>query len=313
MRGFVSKLQIAGLGLAFMCTAGAAPRYIGMVSAEGSFWVDGGGVSGHATVFEGSTIETTDAPAAVQIGSSVRVVLDADSRAQVYADHMLLERGRGQLDSGSDYRLEARTMRIMLGSAGSRAVVAAGDSGALQVASLEGDVHITNADGVRIANVEAGNAVGLRLEQRSDTSILTGCVVQAGNNFLMRDEVSAVTVELRGAEMAAQAGKRVEVTGKVAISEDAAAPADQVVQAAQIKALATGCSATIRPAGSGSRARVAPMSRAIGIATGPRGAPRALIAGVRIEPGRAEAAKAITSQGDDKPHKPHKPPISPGR
>ena len=43
------------------------------------------------------------------------VVLDANSRAQVYADQLLLERGRGQLDSGSNYRLEARTLRVMLG------------------------------------------------------------------------------------------------------------------------------------------------------------------------------------------------------
>jgi len=44
-----------------------------------------------------------------------------------------------------------------------------------------------------------------------------------------------------------------------------------------------------------------------------------MIAGVRVEPGSAEGAKAITSRGDDesdkpdKPHKRHKPPISPGR
>ncbi|PYT22976.1 MAG: hypothetical protein DMG58_28920 [Acidobacteria bacterium] len=58
----MSKLQIGVLALAVACTASAVPRYIGMVSAEGSFWVDSTGVSDHATVFEGS-METTDAPA----------------------------------------------------------------------------------------------------------------------------------------------------------------------------------------------------------------------------------------------------------
>jgi hypothetical protein len=319
MRGFVSKLQIAGLGLTFLCAAGAAPGYIGMVSADGSFWVDSAGVSDHATVFEGSFVETTDAPAAVQIGTAVRVVLDANSRAQVFADHLVLERGRGQLDSGSNYRLEARTVRVMLGSAGSRAVVATDDSGAAKVGSLNGNVRVMNVEGVRVANVEAGNAVALRAEPGSDASILTGCVARGGKAYLLRDEVSSVMVELRGAEIGAQNGKRVQVTGKVLSSEGGAVTADQVVQAGQVKVLEAGCSATAGSAGSGSRARVAPMKRAGRAVSAPGVAPRALIAGIRVEPGSAEAAKAITSRGDDesdkedKPHKRHKPPISPGR
>ena len=315
----MGKTQIVVLALAVASVASAEPRYIGMVSAEGGFWVDSAGVLDHATVFEGSIVETTDAPATVQIGSAARVVLDANSRAQVYADHLFLERGRGQLDSGSNYRLEAHTLRVMPGSVGSRGVVAIGDSGAVEVGSLKGDLRVANADGVRVANVGAGNSVELRVEPGKDTSILTGCVARAGNAYLMRDEVSAVMVELRGAAMTAQTGQRVQVTGKVVTSEGAAVSADQVVQAAQVKVLERGCGLATGPAGSGSRARVARMSRAPGAASGLRVSRRAMIAGIRVEPGSAEGAKAVTSRGDDesdnpdKPHKRHKPPISPGR
>jgi hypothetical protein len=231
-------------------------------------------------------------------------------------------RGRGQLNSGSNYRVEARTLRVMPGSAGSRAVVAIGDSGAVAVGSLKGDLRVANADGVRVANVGAGNSVELRVEQGRDMTILTGCVARTGKAYLMRDEVSAVMVELRGGAMAAQTGQRVQVTGKVVTSEGAAVHADQVVQAGQVKVLERGCGTATAHAGSGSRARVAPMSRAPGTVSGPDVVPRAMIAGVRVEPGSAEAARAITSRGDDesdkpgkphKPHKPHKPPISPGR
>jgi hypothetical protein len=310
MRSIVSKLQIGVLVLAVASAASAVPRYIGVVSAEGSFWVDSAGVSDHATVFEGSTVETTDAPAAVQIGSAVRVLLDANSRVQVYADRLLLERGRGQLDSGSNYRVEARTLRVMVGSAESRAVVAIGDSGAVEVGSLNGDIRVTNTDGVRVANVGPGNSVELRVEQGRDTTILTGCVAVAGSVYLMRDEVSAVTVELRGAEMAAQTGKRVQVTGKVVSSEYPAVPADQVLQAAQVKVLETRCSTTMGAAESGSRARIAPMPLAGGIASGLGGAPRSVIAGVGVAAGQAGAVQSVQSHGH---HKPHKPPISPGR
>src|SRR6266404_5756788 len=168
MRGIVSKLQIGILALAVACTASAEPRYIGVVSADGGFWVDSAGVSDHATVFEGSTVETTDASATVQIGNAVRVLLDVNSRAQVYADHLRLERGRGQLDSGSNDRLEARALRVMLGSAGLRAVVAIGDSGTVEVASLNGDVSVTNADGVhvRVAAGDAGAAKAVKSHDR---------------------------------------------------------------------------------------------------------------------------------------------------
>jgi hypothetical protein len=309
----VSKLQVGILALAAACAASAVPRYIGVISAEGGLWVDSAGVSDHATVFEGSIVETTDAPATVQIGNTVRVLLDANSRAQVYADHLLLERGRGQLDRGSNYRLEARTLRVMPGAAESRAVVAIKESGAVEVGSLHGDVRVTNADGVRVANVEPGNSVALRLEQGRDAAILTGCVAKAGRAYLLRDEVSAVIVELRGAEMASQSGKHVQVTGQVVSSKGAVGPADFVVQAAKLKVLETGCATTAGPAGSSSRARVIPTPHAGVIASGLGGPPQTVIAGVGVTAGHGGAVNAVQSHGHRNPHRPHKPPISKGR
>ena len=308
----MDKLQIVVLVLAVKSVASAVPRYIGTVSAEGGFWVDSAGVSYHATVFEGSTVETTDASATVQIGNTVRVVLDSNSRAQVYADHLLLERGRSQLDSGSNYRMEARTLGVMLGAAESRAVMAVSETGAVEVGSLKGDLRVANADGVRVANVGAGNSVELRLEQGRDTAILTGCVAKTGRAYLMRDEVSAVLVELRGAEMASQSGKHVQVTGQVVSSKGAVSPADFVVRAAKLKALETGCATTTGPAGSGSRARVTPMPQASGMGPGLSGSPRTVIAGVGVSGSNSRAVNAVQSHGH-KPHRPHKPPISKGR
>ena len=313
MRWVVSKLQIGILALAAACAASAVPRYIGVISADGGLWVDSAGVSDHATVFEGSIVETTDAPATVQIGKTVRVLLDTNSRAQVYADHLLLERGRGQLDRGSNYRVEAQTLRVMSGSAQSRAVVAINGSGTVEVGSLNGDVRVTKADGVRVANLEPGNSVALRLEQGRDTTILTGCVAKTGKAYLMRDDVSAVVVELRGDALAAQTGQRVQVTGKVVASKGAVGPADFMVRAAKLKVLETGCSTATGPLESGSRARMAPVPHAGVMGAGVGGPPRTVIAGVGVTAGNAGAVNAVQSHGHRKPHRPHKPPISKGR
>src|SRR5260370_17950863 len=147
MECVVSKLQIGILALAAACAASAVPRYIGVISADGGLWVDSAGVSDHATVFEGSIVETTDAPATMQIGKTVRVLLDTNSRAPAYADHLLLERGRGQLDSGSNYRVEAQTLRVMSGSAQSRGVVGINVSGLVEVGSVKVDGRVSDTDG----------------------------------------------------------------------------------------------------------------------------------------------------------------------
>jgi len=247
----------------------AEPRYIGTASCNGTCWVDSAGVSNHATIFENSTIETEGAPARLQITGEVRIILDARTRARVYRDHLTLEKGRVQLDSGKDYRIEVRTIRVLLGKPGARAVVTAGVSGEVEVAALGAVVHVANAEGVDVANVAAGHAVDLRLGQTSEVSVLTGCVVKEGGSYTLRDEVSAVTVELRGQEVASQVGQIVQVTGAIVPAQRALAPADQVMQARDVRALGTACGeamATAVPA-TGSRARSAPQPDSAGTGT----------------------------------------------
>jgi len=258
--------------LAAAVTAGglfAEPRYIGTASCAGSFWVDSAGVSNHATVFENSTIETEGTPARLQIAGDVRIVMDVRSRARVYQDHLALEKGRVQLDSGKDYRIEARTIRVLLGKPGARAIVTVGASGEVEVAALGAMVHVANAEGVAVANVAAGHAVDLRLGQTSEASVLTGCVVREGGTYTLRDEVSAVTVELRGHDVASQFGQRVQVTGAIVPAQRALAPADQVMQARDVRTLGTACGEAMAAAvpATGSRARTAPQPDSAGTGT----------------------------------------------
>src|SRR5690242_16882419 len=220
----------------------ADERYIGTANADGRFWVDSAGVSTHATVFDGSAVEAAEIPVKLQIPPDVRILLDAGSRAQIWGDRLTLERGRVQLDRGKDYRIEARTMRVTLGAPGARAIVATGGSGTIEVAALGGPIRVSNADGVLVANVAAGRSVDLRLGQAKDAAVLTGCVAQAGGLYLLRDEVSGITAELRGAEVAKQVGQRVEVTGSAEPSARSA-PGGQVIRAKAMKLLGGECQA----------------------------------------------------------------------
>ena len=282
----------------------AEGRQIGTASADGSFWADSTGVSTHATVFDGSTIEADETPVKLQIPPDVRILLDVRSRAQVWGDRLVLEKGRAQLNAGKDYRIEARTMRVTLAAPRARALVAMGSAGAVEVAALGAAIRVTNADGVLVANVTAGRSVELKLGQAKGATVLTGCVTKAGGLYLLRDEVSGITVELRGAEVASQVGQRVEVTGSVVPLVRTAADG-QIVRAKAMKSLGGACEAAEGVAATGSRARVAPNVSSV--ASTAAGAHTAVIAGVAVAAGAGAAAGTVVAL------KHNKPPISRGR
>jgi len=296
----------------------AAPRYIGVVTADGSFWVDNTGVSNHATVFEGSTIETQEASAKLQMAGGARILLDARSRAQVYPDHLVLEKGRSQLDSAAGYRIEARSLRISPVSLESRAIVAMRDA-VVEVGALAGDVQVKNAQQIAVAQLSPAQSVELRPDQGASASVLTGCVSKMGKTYVLKDEVSGVTMELRGPELSRNMGKRIQITGQTAASRDATI-ADEVLQASEIKVLGTGCGTTLtalsKVAAKGSRERAAPLAGSGGAAasasTGTMvsagsSVPTALIAGVAVAAGTGSVTGVVAAR------KKPKPPISPGR
>ena len=326
------------------CTA--QPRYIGTASCPTSFWVDSAGVSNHATLFENSIVETQAEPAKLLIEGGVRVLLDEHSRAQVDGKRLLLERGRAQLDSGKDYRLEARSIRVSLANAPARAIVSVSVSGEVEVAALRGTAHVANAEGVAVANVTAGRIVELKLGQASDAVMLTGSIVKAGAAYTLRDEASAVTVELRGTDVSNNVGRRVHVGGTIMPGQRASAGTDQVVVAKTIQVLGapvesgpltgsrarsavapdTAAAATTADAadagsadgasgggtaGSGSTAGAAGTASTASTA-GAAGASTgigvstAVIAGVAVAAAAGTAAAVVASQN-------HKAPISPGR
>jgi hypothetical protein len=275
----------------------AAPRYIGMITANGRLWVDSAGVSNHATIFEGTVVETEEVPAKLQLAGGARVWLDVASRADVFQDHLLLQKGSAQLDAGSGFRIEARTLRVALASPASRTIVSMRDSGAVQVGALNGQVQVRNGQDMLVARVVTGRPLELRLDS-SGALLVTGFVSRLGISVVLQDEVSGVTVELRGKDLDNYLGKRVKVSGAAAESR-ATAAAQQVIQASSLQVLgavrAAPLVASTNTAAQGLRERAVP------------GAPGAVLGGVRVAPSDTE------EEHIDRRRRRHKPPISRGR
>jgi hypothetical protein len=265
-------------------TVTGAPRYIGTVTADGRLWVDSAGISNHATIFQGSVIETEEVPAKLRLATGASVWLDVATRAEVFQDHLLLQKGRAQLDAGSAFRIEAKTLRVALSSPESRAVVGIQDSGAVQVGALNGEAEVRNAQDRMVARIGRGRPVDLRLDTGGG-SLVTGCVSKFANSFVLRDEVAGVPVELRGHALRDYLGKRVQVAGTAADSRATAAV--QAIQTSTLKVLGTGCTPS--------------MAASAGISP-----PAAVLGGVAVAPDSGSVARVAAV----KKHKPH---ISHGR
>lgn len=159
MKSGTVQFVVAALVSLNLCIAMAAPPSIGVAVTRGDFRVDGSTVSGNATLVEGTTVETHRAGSSLELSSGTRIALAAESRGRVFGDHMVLEKGQGEVDRLTGYRLEARglTLRPATGVASAR--VALAGAHLVQVAALTGTFRVMNNKGTLIANLTPGTAL----------------------------------------------------------------------------------------------------------------------------------------------------------
>ncbi len=281
-----------------LAAAMGAPSAIGTIVAKGSFQVDNASVSGNATVFDGSTIETRVASSELRLASGERMLLGAASRGKVHRDYLVLERGASRIEGASDYSIRARGLRIQAAEQGSSAEVALAGAGRVQVAALRGAFRVMNADGLVVANVAAGRALDLEPQAAGAAapSRLTGCLAKKSGKFLLTDETTSVTAELQGAGLAAEAGNRVEITGAMNPSAKPAAGASQVIKVSEVKRVGKGCGSKVGAAVAGGAAAGAGAGAAGGISAG---ATAAIVGGVAAAATAGGLAAAGTFSGEE--------------
>jgi hypothetical protein len=222
-----------------MVASGAAP-VIGTVVAKGSFRVDNATVTGNATLFEGATIETKTAESRMELASGARISLGLDSKARLYGDHMILEKGQGRLEKAEGFRFEARGLTIQPETGNASARVALTGGARLELAALTGSFRVLNSRGVLVANVASGHALELEPQGTDTTTKLTGTLRKVGEHYLLTDETTNVTVELTGAGLSKEAGSRVEVTGQMDPTATPVTDASQFIRVTAIKHLGKG-------------------------------------------------------------------------
>jgi hypothetical protein len=213
---------------------------IGVAVARGSFAVDDSQVYGNTTLFDGSTVKTGQASSRLKLKNGTRLELGEESQAKVFGKQATIERGVGEVETSSDYKLQARTLRISPADAKSIARVKLEGANQVLVAAMNGRVRVVNESGLLVANVQPGSTLLFTPQAaQAPTFQMSGCLLATTDGkFLLVDDNQ--TVELRGTGLNAEMNNRVEVTGSAFRSAVPAPPAAQVVQADSVKRVEEG-------------------------------------------------------------------------
>jgi hypothetical protein len=234
------------------CGMAAAP-VIGTASARGAFRLDHATVAGNATLFEGSLLETAAAASSVSLSGGTRLSLERGSRARLFGDRLILEQGETHLRHAQGFRLEALGLRVEPGPSASTGRISLEGARRLRVAALAGSLRVRNARGQLVANLPAGVTLAFEPQQDGNPQAvrLTGVLEDRGGHYLLTDEVTSVRVELVGAALSGEAGRRLEITGTLDPSVAPAPGASEVVRVTATRRLAGSPAAA---AGQGGRA-----------------------------------------------------------
>jgi len=240
--------------LQVMTAAGIAATHvpgsvIGRVVSGDAFRLNGDTVISTGTLLDGAVIDTARTASSVQLSSGTRLSLSPASRARVYADRMILEKGETHIENVVEFRLEALGLVVRpggrSGGGSSRARIGIEGSTRLRVAALAGTVRVWNARGVLVANVAPGSALAFEPQPTASAAAtrITGTLTEQRGHFMLTDRVTRVTVEIKGQRLAAYVGQVVGVTGALNAAAASVANGPQVIAANQVQPTAAGATA----------------------------------------------------------------------
>jgi len=213
----------------------AAPLSIGFIKSNGDFRVDGSTIRQNSTLFDGNLIETTAARSVIEL-ASVEITLSPDSRAKVYRDHTILEKGTGVVKDAGTHVIEADTLRISPSAKDSIVQVDITSPSSITVAARSGAAEVRSATGVLVASVRPGLALAFGAQAGAATAFdMTGIEELKDGKYFLADDTTHVTVQLEGPDLAKFVGKCVEVTGSIIPGATPPSPASQLIQVATIK------------------------------------------------------------------------------
>src|SRR5882724_9464475 len=97
---------------------------IGVVKSNGEFHVNSSALRGNGTVFDGSLLETAASRSEVQLSNGTRVTLTPESRAKLFRDRAILEKGSSEVKNTGKYEVSALGLKMAAESKGTTMQIA---------------------------------------------------------------------------------------------------------------------------------------------------------------------------------------------
>ncbi len=182
-----SKMYLVAGFLIAYSTLAAASTAIGTASARGDIRIDGYAITGNATLFDGTAVETSQASATLRIQNGTEIKLATDSMGTLYRDHMVLLHGSSEVSTSSAFRLDAGGISVVPASGNARGVVSVSGLGNVQVAALSGDLKVTSSSGQVLASVRPGVPLSFALQAGSSGVTYSGTLTTSGGNYYITD------------------------------------------------------------------------------------------------------------------------------
>ncbi len=230
------RKRLATWGFSLALTAASAPfisaaaPVIGMASAQSGVTLDNSKVSGTATLFEGSTLQS-EGYSRIHLKNGTRLDLAAGSKAQVFANHAALSSGMGEMQSPSGFEIDTPGLKIQSTGADSVARVKI-DSDKVYVTALNSPVNVRNSKGMLVAKVAPGMPLSFMAQgaAASNAFDVTDCVLQKNGAAILDDQKGNQLFELRGADFRKAIGDVVRVIGTADATATPAGGAVQVIK-----------------------------------------------------------------------------------
>jgi hypothetical protein len=208
----------------------AASTSIGFVKSTGDFRVDGSAIRGNGTVFEGNVIETTTARSVIRLANA-EITLAPESRARVYRDRTVLEKGTGFVREGASHVIEAATLRIIPSVRESVVQVEITSPSSVTVVTRGGAAEVRNSSGVLTASLLPGMAIAFSPQAGAAAAVkVTGWIELRDGAYYLTDETTKVKIQLMDTpDVIKYVGVECDVTGSSIPGASPVGGASQVV------------------------------------------------------------------------------------
>ena len=219
MRTYMYAFLMAGGMLALS----GAPSSIGIIRSNGEFKLNGAAVRGNSTLISGNSVESTTAKTVINVGPS-EITLLPESRATLYSDHTLLQRGTTLLRGTSSHALEAGQLRIVPVSDNSLVEVGFDDRKLIRIAAHTGAAEVFTSSGELLASLSSGS--GLTFGPASGGSSsgqasanagieLKGKLVEKSRKYFVVMDGKTYEVSSRTVNLGKYVGKVIDVNGTI--------------------------------------------------------------------------------------------------